>query len=115
MMATIESGPEWCLEENMVMDEIWLKVRTGTAQFVAYNGGCDVLLPPDLIDAIRAMSPRHIPHLRQQRAAIFSERSRKGWQTRRNERKAQQDADIKTLIGMPADAPKSVTEIRVAK
>lgn len=112
MMNTLESGDGWSIEEDMLRDVVRLVVYGEKALFRATELGCTVLLPAAAIDALRAMQPRFLPHLREQRAAIFSERSKKGWQTRRNENKAQKDADIKTLIGLPADAPKSLTEIR---
>ena len=101
MMSTIESGNGWELQENMVMDEVWLVItNSDKAAYVASSKVCKVKIPSAAIDALRAMQPRFLPHLRQQRAAVFSERARKGWATRRGENKAQRDADIKTLINM---------------
>lgn len=102
MMSTIESGEGWRIQVDMTVDAVWLCVDASKAAFMADQDGLSVLLTPAVIDAIRALQPRYLPHLRQQRAAIFSERARKGWETRRAENKAQQDADVKTLINMEA-------------
>ena len=45
-----------------------------------------VRLPGSVIEAIRGLSAKQVPHLRRARREVFSERSRKGWVTRRSER-----------------------------
>jgi len=99
-MSTIESGDGWELQDDIMDDIILLTVNGSNADYLAGQQWCRVRLPPASIDALRAMQPRFLPHLREQRAAVFSERARKGWRTRRGENKSQKDADIKTLIGM---------------
>jgi hypothetical protein len=63
------------IEENVVTEELWLS-----------TGDCMVRLPGSVISAIRGLSSKQVPHLRKARKEVFSERSRKGWVTRRSER-----------------------------
>jgi hypothetical protein len=63
------------IEENVVTEELWLN-----------TGDVMVRLPWAVIKAIRELSARQVPHLRRARKEVFSERSRKGWVTRRSDR-----------------------------
>jgi hypothetical protein len=85
-MATVAMTESWVLEEDMVAEELRLTVRGDNADYEARNGECVVCLPPSVIAAIRGLSARQVPHLRKARKEVFSERSRKGWVTRRSER-----------------------------
>ena len=92
------NGDGWAISEDVTDSTLHITVYGHDASYAALHNQCRLMIPPAALDALRAMQPRFLPHLRQQRAAIFSERSRKGWQTRRAECKAQQDADIKTMM-----------------
>ncbi len=52
----------WNLYEEMCGEQTMLEVRGG--EFMAWNGGCRIELPPAVIDAIRAAKPERFPHLR---------------------------------------------------
>ncbi len=75
MMSPVVECEGFRIEENVVTEELWLS-----------TGDCMVRLPGSVITAIRGLSPRQVPHLRKARKEVFSERSRKGWVTRRSER-----------------------------
>jgi hypothetical protein len=85
-MATVAMTESWVIEEDMVAEELRLTVRGENADYEARNGECVVCLPPSVIAAIRGLSAKQVPYLRKARKEVFSERSRKGWVTRRSER-----------------------------
>ena len=86
IMATVAMTESWVIEENMVTEELVLRVRGENADYEARNGECAVHLPASVITAIRGLSAKQVPHLRKARKEVFSERSRRGWLTRRSER-----------------------------
>jgi hypothetical protein len=86
IMSTVAMTESWVIEEDMVAEELRLTVRGENADYEARNGECVVCLPPSVIEAIRGLSAKQVPHLRRARKEVFSERSRKGWVTRRGER-----------------------------
>jgi len=75
MMSPVVECDGFIIEENMVTEELWLN-----------TGDVMVRLPASVITAIRGLSANQVPHLRRARKEVFSERSRKGWVTRRSDR-----------------------------
>ena len=75
IMSPVVESEAFRIEENVVTEELWL-----------VTGDCMVRLPASVITAIRGLRPKQVPHLRKARKEVFSERSRKGWATRRSER-----------------------------
>jgi len=75
MMSPVVESEAFRIEENVVTEELWL-----------VTGDCMVRLPGSVITAIRGLSAKQVPHLRKARKEVFSERSRRGWLTRRSER-----------------------------
>jgi hypothetical protein len=75
MMSPVVECEAFRIEENVVTEELWL-----------VTGDCMVRLPGSVITAIRGLSAKQVPHLRKARKEVFSERSRKGWVTRRSDR-----------------------------
>jgi hypothetical protein len=98
VMSTIASGNGWCLQENMIEETMYLRVEASHGDYMVNCVYCDLMIPQAAIDAIRAARPRQIPHLRLHRQQINSERSRKGWQTRKREREAQIGADVAAMM-----------------
>ena len=86
IMATVAMSEGWVIEEELVTEELHLTLRGENADYAARNGECVVCLPPSVIEAIRGLKPKQVPHLRKARKEVFSERARKGWVTRRSER-----------------------------
>ena len=90
MMSPVVECEAFRIEENVVTEELWLN-----------TGDCMVRLPGSVIEAIRGLSAKQVPHLRKARKEVFSERSRKGWVTRRSEREDRLVLEEPGVVGDP--------------
>jgi hypothetical protein len=101
IMATVAMTESWVIEENVITEELVLRVRGENAGYEARNGECAVHLSASVISAIRGLSAKQVPHLRKARKEVFSERSRKGWVTRRSEREDRLVLEDAGVVGDP--------------
>ena len=92
-------GKDWAIVEDVVDDSLWLDIDLPDAVFTANQDGVEIRLPAVVLDAIRGLKPKQVPHLRRARKEVFSERSKKGWVTRRSEDRLENDNGLSLSCG----------------